>query len=160
MNFNTLFFKQLITQSIGRGLKTGLVLAASTNAAIMLASDKENGSPWAAVNAIAHIVDGDEKVQPTDFSSRESALGIAVNGTAMAAWGVLYEGALLLTKTRSSPLSAVLATVTAYLIDYHVVPKQYTPGIENRLSHKSVLVMYAVLAATFAASATWNKGKE
>jgi len=150
-------FTQLVTQSITRGLKTGLALAATTNAAIMVASDKECGNPWTAVNVIAHIVDGDEKEQPLGYSPRESAIGIAVNGTAMAAWGVLYEGVLLLTKTRSNPLTAVLATITAYVIDYYIVPKQYTPGIEKRLSHKSVLLAYVFLAGTFALSGIWNK---
>jgi len=150
-------FTQLITRSITRGLKTGLALAATTNATIMLASDKENGSPWAAINAIAHIVDGDEKVQPIAYSQRESALGIVINGTAMAAWGVLYEGALLVTKTRSSPFTATLAAIAAYVIDFKVVPKQYTPGIEKQLSQKSVLLSYLVLAATFSLSGRWNK---
>ena len=37
--------KQLILQSLTRGFKTGFALAATTNAAIMLASDAENGNP-------------------------------------------------------------------------------------------------------------------
>lgn len=147
----------LITQSISRGLKTGLFLAAATNATIMLASDEENGSPWAAVNAIAHIVDGDDKEQPREFSSRESLLGIGINGTAMAAWGVLYEGALLVTNTKSSPLTAVLAAASAYVIDYKIVPKRFTPGIENRLSAPALGLSYAAMVLMFALSPLWNK---
>lgn len=147
----------LITQSVSRGLKTGLVLAAATNAVIMFASDRENGVPWAAVNAIAHIVDGDEKEQPTEYSPRESGLGIAINGTAMAAWGVLYEGALLVTKTKSSPFTALLATAAAYVIDYKIVPKQFTPGIETRLSRQSVLLSYSAMALGFALSPLWKR---
>jgi len=149
--------KRLITQSLGRGFKTGFALAAATNAAIMLASDTENGAPWAALNSVAHIVDGDDKEQPTAYSPRESLLGVFVNGTAMCAWGVLYEGALLVTKTRSSIFTALLGTTAAYLIDYKVVPKQFTPGIEKRLSHRSVLIAYAALALAFALSPVWNK---
>ena len=92
-----------LTKIIGDGLKTGLALAAGTNATIMLASDRELGAPWAAINAVAHIIDGDEVTQPSDYSPRESVLGIVVNGTAMAAWGVLYEGALAVTGTKSAP---------------------------------------------------------
>jgi len=147
----------LLTQSLARGLKTGLALAAATNAVIMLASDRENGSPWAALNCVAHIVDGDDKQQPTGYSPRESRLGIFVNGTAMSAWGVLYEGALLVTRTKSSPLTAALATAAAYFIDYKVVPKQFTPGIEKRLSSQSVLAAYAAMAVIFALSPLWNK---
>ena len=147
----------LITQSVARGLKTGFALAAATNAVIMLASDEENGSPWAALNCVAHIVDGDEKEQPTDYSPRESLLGITINGTAMAAWGVLYEGALLVTKTKSSPLTAILAVAAAYVIDYKVVPKQYTPGIEKRLSLPAIGMAYGAMAVMFALSPLWNK---
>ena len=147
----------LITKSLTRGFKTGLVLAAATNAVIMLASDKENGSPWAALNCVAHIVDGDDKEQPEDYAPRESRIGILVNGTAMSAWGVLYEGALLVTRTKSSPLTALLAVGAAWVIDYKIVPKRYTPGIEKRLSQRSVLLSYTVMAVMFMLSPVWNK---
>jgi len=147
----------LLTQSLTRGLKTGLALAGATNATIMLASDRENGSPWAALNCVAHIVDGDDKEQPREYAPRESRLGILVNGTAMSAWGVLYEGALLVTNTKSSPLTAVLATAAAYVIDYKIVPKQLTPGIEKRLSPQSVMLSYAAMTVMFALSPLWNK---
>jgi len=153
MNIN-LNIKRIIT----RGLKTGFIMAATTTAVIMLASDKENGSPWAAVNAVAHIVDGDDVVQPTQYSPRESALGILVNGTAMCAWGVLYEGALEVTGAKSSVLTALLGTTASYVIDYKVVPKQYTPGIEARLSPQSIGLAYAVLGVTLALSRRWNPG--
>ena len=146
-----------IMKIIGDGLKTGLALAATTNAAIMVASDRELGAPWAAINTIAHIVDGDDVTQPSEYSPRESAIGVLVNGTAMAAWGVLYEGALAVTKTRSSPLTGALGAAVSYFIDYKVVPKQYTPGIEKKLSHSSVLAVYLVLGATLALSGSWNK---
>ena len=45
----------------------------------------------------------------------------------------------------------------AYFIDYKVVPKQLTPGIEKRLSHRSVLLAYAALALGLALSPVWNK---
>ena len=150
-------FQQLILQSLLRGFKTGFVMAATTNAAIMLASDKENGAPWAALNSVAHIIDGDQKEQPTAYSPRESLLGIGVNGTAMCAWGVLYEGALLVTRAKSNVFTALLGTTIAYFIDYKVVPKQFTPGIEKRLSHTSILIAYAALALGFALSPVWNK---
>lgn len=139
------------------GLKTGLALAATTTAIITLAGDKEIGSPWAAVNAIAHILDGDDKEQPMDFSAHESVFGITVNGAVMCAWGVLYESALEIAKAQSTVLAGALRAITAYLIDYKIVPKQFTPGIEKRLGSRSVLLTYVVLGATLAASPLWNK---
>lgn len=146
-----------LTNIIGDGLKTGLALAATTNAAIMLASDRELGAPWAAINAIAHVVDGDAMTQPSEYSPRESVIGVLVNGTAMAAWGVLYEGALAVTKTKSNPLTGILGAAVSYFIDYKVVPKQFTPGIEKKLSQSSVLAVYLVLGITLALSGLWTQ---
>lgn len=146
-----------IGKIIGDGLKTGLVMAAATTGAILLASAKENGSQWAAMNCVAHIVDGDEKEQPTGFSARETGLGVAVNATAMALWGVLYEGGLSITGIRSSALTAAIATTVAYVVDYKIVPKRFTPGIEKRLSQGAILASYAVLGATLAVSPLWNQ---
>ena len=135
-------------------------MAAATTAAIMLCSDKENKSPWAALNCVAHIVDGDEKEQPVNYSPRESGLGVAVNGTAMCAWGVLYEGALSVTGARRTVLTALLGTGTAYVIDYYVVPKQFTPGIEKRLSGRALLICYGALCASLAVSGLWHDTSE
>ncbi|MBV9850824.1 MAG: hypothetical protein JO250_14210, partial [Armatimonadetes bacterium] len=71
----------MLTRIMGNGLKTGLALAAATSAVIMLASDRELGAPWAAINAIAHVVDGDDVTQPSEYAPRESVLGLLVNGT-------------------------------------------------------------------------------
>ena len=144
------------TTIIGNGLKTGLALAAATNAAIMLASDRELGAPWAAINDICHAVDGDEVTQPTGWSPRESLLGVFINGTAMAAWGVLYEGALAATKTKSGPVPGLLAAAVSYGIDYKLVPKRFTPGIERRLSGPSVLAAYLALGVALSLSGLWN----
>jgi hypothetical protein len=148
-----------IKRTYGNGLKTGLVLAATTTATIMLMSDTENGAPWAAINAVTHIVDGDDVTQPQVFSPRESGLGIVINGTAMSAWGILYEGALALTKTRSNLLTGGLAAAIAWVIDYKVVPPRFAPGIEKKLSRNGIFVSYAIMGITFGLSSLWNKQK-
>jgi hypothetical protein len=37
----------------------------------------------------------------------------------------------------------------AYVTDYHVVPKRLTPGWEERVSNRSLALIYAVLALSF-----------
>ena len=139
------------------GLKTSFILAATTTATIMLMSDTENGEPWAAINAVTHIVDGDDVVQPDTFSPRASGIGIGINGTAMFTWGILYEGALALTKTRSSLLTGGLAAALAWAIDYKVVPPRFAPGIEKKLSRNGIFLTYAALGLTLGLSSLWNK---
>lgn len=140
-----------------RGAKTGVALSVLTSAAILLLSQQETGSAWSALNAVAHIIDGDDKEQPTAFSARESLLGLTVNAAAMGAWGVLYEGALDVLGQKPSFIAAAVGVTAAYVIDYKVVPKQYTPGIETRLSKTGVFLSYCALGAALTLSPLWNK---
>jgi hypothetical protein len=138
------------------GLKTGLALAAATTAAIMVFGKRDRGSPWAAINAVTHLVDGDRRLFPRAFSPRDSSLGLALNSAAMVTWGVLYEGVLALTGARSNLATASLATAAIWTIDYHLLPPRLSPGIERMLGLGSILGTYAVMGATFAASRTWR----
>jgi hypothetical protein len=138
------------------GLKTGLALAAATTAAIMVFGKREKGSPWAAINAVTHLVDGNGRLFPRSFSPRDSTIGIALNSAAMIAWGVLYEGVLAATGARSNVATASLATAAIWTIDYHVLPPRFSPGIERVLGLGSLLGTYAVIGATLAASRTWR----
>lgn len=142
---------------LGTGLKTGAMLAVTTTAAIMLASDREQGNPWAAINAITHVVDGEEVTQPVTWSPHSSLLGVVINGSAMAAWGILYAGVLTMTRTKSNLLTGAIGAAVSYAVDYHAVPKRFTPGIEHRLSPRSVLFAYATLGATLALSGKWSR---
>lgn len=153
-------FTQLFAQSLTRGLRTGAVLALTTSAAILTLSKGETDSAWSAVNAVAHIVDGDEKTQPKAFSPRESLLGLGINAAAMGAWGILYEGGLLVVCRRPSLLFGALGALCTAVIDYKIVPKRLTPGIETVLSPRAIVVSYAVLAATLAAAGRWNAREE
>ena len=137
-------------------MKTGLALAATTTAAIMLFGKRERGSPWAAINAVTHLVDGNGRLFPRSFSPRDSTLGLALNSAAMITWGMLYEGVLAVTGARGNAATAGLATAAIWTIDYHLLPPRFSPGIERVLGLGSMLGTYAVLGATLAASRTWR----
>jgi hypothetical protein len=49
--------------------------------------------------------------------------------------------------------NASIVSALAYVTDYYVVPRRLTPGFEQRLSRKSLLGTYAVLAGSLAVSA-------
>ncbi len=51
-------------------------------------------------------------------------------------------------RTVARSLIAGVATAgIAYVVDFYVVPKRLTPGFEKRLSNRSLLGIYAALAA-------------
>src|SRR3569833_3427468 len=124
------------------GLKTGAVLSLTSLVVFLFVGKRETGSPWSPVNAISHIVDGDDVSQPSDFSKRESLLGIGLNTTIMFAWAGLYEAALALSRKKSGPIPATAAAVSAFAIDYKLVPPRFTPGIEKKISRGSVAAIY------------------
>lgn len=138
-------------------VRTGTVLTATTTLATVLASLAETGKPWAATNCICHIVDGNEVEQPFAFDFRATSISLAINTTAMFVWSFLYEAAMEVGKVEPEPLSAVALTTSAWLVDYRLVPKRFTPGIEKELGHGSILGIYAVLAATVALSGLWTE---
>ena len=48
-------------------------------------------------------------------------------------------------------LDAAAVTAGAYLIDYYLIPKRFTPGFEKRLSGKSLAAVFVALAMGLAA---------
>lgn len=142
------------------GLKTGGVLSVTVILSIMASSKRDSGNGWNAVNAICHVVDGDDVSQPSGFQPRESLLGIATNSAAMVFWGVLYDGVLMLTRTKSNPATAIAGAATAYAVDYHLVPERLKPGIEKRMGPAGLLMTYAAFALTLVLSPLWNNYEE
>ncbi|MBV9849597.1 MAG: hypothetical protein JO250_07905, partial [Armatimonadetes bacterium] len=67
---------------------------------------------------------------------------------------------LEVTKTQSGPITGALGASLSYFVDYKIVPKQFTPGIEKKLSRRSVLAAYLALGITLALSRLWNKAQE
>jgi hypothetical protein len=137
-----------IRSTLARGLMDGAALAVTTSAALAAVSTIERGSPWAAINPICHIVDGDDRTYSDGFDKRDSYLGLALNGSVMLAWGVLHAAAFGRAKGISSMAAGLTTAAAAYAIDYRVVPRRFTPGIEKVLSRRSILVMYVVLGLT------------
>jgi hypothetical protein len=146
----------MLNKILCNGLKTALALSVSTTASILIASTIENGAPWSALNCITHIIDGDDKEQPTEFSPRSSLLGLSLNATAMIIWGIAYEACLHADGKKSTPVTSIVATSGAVVTDYLLVPKRFTPGIEKKLSFGGVAASYLVIAATLALSPLWN----
>jgi hypothetical protein len=145
------------------GLKTGAALAAATTVALMFFGKRSRGSGWAAVNAASRIVDrvagAKGALVPLGFSPRASGLGLAVNTAAMLSCGVLYEGALAVTGTESSPLSAGLATVAIWLLEDELAPRGLSPRFARVIGLPGLVGTYAALGTTLALSGRWRAPK-
>ena len=135
-------------------MSMGATTTLATTAATALCGAVELGNAAAPVNAISHIAWGEEAVRRDGVSAKYTALGAALNTAAMFSWAAFHQ--LVFRPDRRPPEIAgavargVVTAATAYVVDYHVVPKRLTPGFESRLSGRSLFVIYAALAASLA----------
>lgn len=121
----------------------------------------EGSSAWRPVNAISHIVWGPAAGAARGLSLRHTGLGLLLNGAACAFWSWLYARGRGIARRPGSMvpdvLSAIGVSVLAYVTDYHVVPRRFTPGFELSLSRRSFPWLYGALAVglLIPSSAAW-----
>lgn len=68
-------------------------------------------------------------------------------GRGVSSWMATAElGYRLFNFTPGAIIVSSVVTVLAYLVDFYVVPKRFTPGFEHILTKRSLLFVYLILA--------------
>jgi len=148
-----------------RALTSGTVSGLATSAVAALAGKREAASYPAPLNATSHILWGDEAARHDDVSLKYTASGFLLNHMAAVMWAAVYEKWVAPAVSRWSATRPALAPLAAaaggaavaagaYVTDYYLVPKRFTPGYEKRLSGKSMLLIYTALALGMAAGSS------
>jgi hypothetical protein len=163
----------------GRAVISGTIGGLAAAAAASLAGKREDGSYAAPLNATSHIIWGDEAARQDQPSLKYTLTGVLLNHASAIFWALFYEkllgkgekrrrwhhpknwnqGARRYRKIAAPAEEAIIkpilgsaaVTAGAYLLDYHLIPKRFTPGFEKRLSGKSLAVVFVALAAGLAA---------
>ena len=133
-------------------IQTGTLTNLSCAAAAALMGVAERGVPTLPINAISHVVWGDRDSPRAELSWHDTAVGLAVNQAACSFWAWLHL-ALLPRGQRSLTRVVTQAgaiSLLAYVTDYHVVPRRFTPGFEKVLPRTAFLPIYAAIAAGLA----------
>src|SRR6187431_283112 len=141
------------SRRIARTLLTSAVTSAATTTALLVLSSKDTGHPAAALNATSHIVWGDAATKHDEWDVRHTLVGALLNLGAMGLWSAVHAWLPEPRTLFGAVRKATAVSALAYATDYHLVPQRLTPGFEQRLSRKSLLGTYAVLAASLAISA-------
>ena len=146
-----------------RTLCTGAAASAATTLAVSICGAQEEGNPVAPINAVSHIAWADQAARQTDASWQYTAVGLALNTVAVTSWAGVYEIFCGRTADRNdiagALLGGALVSATAYVTDYHIVPRRLTPGFEKRLSNRSLLGVYTALALGLAAGSLLQPGR-
>jgi hypothetical protein len=123
------------------GAVSGSVASLVSTVALAARGRTENGSAAAPTNAISHWLWGDRAYRKNRPTARHTAVGYVIHHAASIFWGVLYE------RFHSRPMrDAALASALACFVDYRLTPRRLTPGFEQRLSKRSLLLVYAAFA--------------
>jgi hypothetical protein len=159
---------------------SGTVAGLAAAAAASLAGKREDDHYAAPLNATSHIIWGDEAAHQDKPSLKYTLTGFLLNHASAIFWALFYEKLLGRGESREDPdqrhpknwneggfhdssntaspkpmlqpvLDAAAVTAGAYLTDYYLVPKRFTPGFEKRLSGKSLAAVFVALAAGLAA---------
>lgn len=131
-------------------LLTGAVAAIATFAVPGLLRAARGESVAASLNAESHVLWGDSAAEHDDLSVRYTGVGAATHLGACLFWSGLYEAAMgdvSATRPADDYAGAAATAASAYLIDYHLIPKRFTPGFEMRYSAGDMAAFFATLVA-------------
>ena len=135
-----------------RSLFSGTIVGLAVTATAAAFGRRATGSAVAPINATSHVVWGDYAARIQDgVSARFTGLGFAINHASAIFWALFFERLIGRNANPGRILaSAVAVTATAYIVDYHLVPKRLTPGWELRLPRRSLAGIYAALGFSLA----------
>lgn len=141
-----------------------LLATAATTAAVVLLSRTNGGSFASGLNAISHMLWGEDAARHDEADVKHTLTGAALNAAAVSGWAALEEAAVqkanIPRKGLPMLLTSAAVSAAAYVTDYFLVPKRLTPGFEKRLSPQSMFVVYAALAGALALGTIWGKKEE
>lgn len=126
----------------------GLLAGALFSAAAAASGRREAGSAAAALNAPGHFYRGEAALHDRRISLRHTVPGVAVNTGAGLFWAGLMR--MLLPRAGRRPGGALLAGAAvsslAWVVDYHLIPRRLSPGVQEVVSAKSLGGIHALFA--------------
>lgn len=142
-----------------RSVISGSIAGLGVMTTAALAGRKETGS-WAdPFNGTSHILWGDKAARMHGMQPQYTLPGLVLTHASAVFWAVMYEqffGRKQGERSIASPvwqplLGGVAIASLAYVVDYHLVPRRFTPGYEKHVSGRSLAAIFGALALGLAA---------
>jgi len=129
---------------------SGSVACAATAAMAAWRGTRDGNSAMAPINATSHVLWGPSAADVHVADLKHTASGLLINEGAGVFWAALYERLFGADADKGNAVRALagggIVAAIAYVTDYHLVPKRLTPGWEERISGRSLALVYAALA--------------
>ncbi len=140
-------------QALREGAVAGTAAGTLSTLVLGVLGKRQAGSAAAPINAASHWLWRDESLQQDGSTWRHTLTGALTQHAASVFWATLYA-ALYGHRPQAKRLPQAIAggiatSAAAYVIDYTITPKRFTPGYEERLDGNGMLAVYAALALGF-----------
>ena len=146
---------------IHNSLVSGSVASIASAISLSLLGKRELDRFAAPINGPSQWIWGRHAPYKNRFSLRYTLMGYGIHHAASIFWAIWYERVrkrLSPAKKTSTVLApAIMTTAAAYVVDFYCIPKRLTPGFENRLSKRSLLLVYGTFALGLAAPALLDR---
>lgn len=141
---------------MGRAWVSGMTAGLAAAAMASVAGKRASASYAGPLNATSHVLWGERAAQQDRPSAKYTLTGFLLNQAAGIFWALPYEKWLRASRKRPAlsvqpVLAAAAVAAGAYLTDYYLVPKRFTPGFEKRMPLASLALVYGALALGLAA---------
>lgn len=127
-------------------VKSGLTSSAAVAVAAAICGRLEHGAALKPINGISHILWGPQAGKVNTISTKYTLAGLALNTAACGFWAWLYQRTSRASASEAA-VGAMSVAALAYVTDYHLIPRRFTPGFELSLPRRSFPWIYAALAA-------------
>lgn len=155
--------KKLWRQALREGAVAGSAASLLSTAALAALGPRQAGSVPGPLNAASHWLWGDQSLREDGSTWRHTLTGLLTQHAASIMWATLYArvyGHREEAKRLPNAIAGGIATsAVAYVVDYTITPKRFTPGYEHRLDGKGMLGVYVALAIGFTAGALALRGR-
>lgn len=142
-------------EALRAGVLSGSIASVLSAAVLAWRGQRECGSCFGPTNAISHWIWGDEATLHDEPSVRHTAAGYVIHHASSMLWAVVYERLFGERADRKEAAPAIAgATAVAALacfVDYKVTPHRFEPGFEQRLSNRSLSMVYGAFGVGLAA---------
>ncbi len=129
---------------------SGTLACGATAATAAWRGARDGNSAIAPINATSHVLWGPSAADVHVADLKHTASGLLINEGAGVFWAALYERLFGADADEGNAARALvgggIVAAIAYVTDYHLVPKRLTPGWEERISGRSLALVYAALA--------------
>jgi hypothetical protein len=136
------------------GMRSGSWLSVMSTVILVACGKRERGDAARAINGPSQWVWGRYAPHVRGASLKHTLVGYLIHHAMSVFWGVVYERVRPKSDSRLATITAAGAVAAAaYIADFKIVPKRFSPGFETELSRGCLIAAYVSIAAALAYAA-------